>query len=667
MTYCLNPGCQQPQNPDDAEFCQSCGAKLVSLLRGRYRVLHPIGQGGFGRTYLAVDEDRLKTRCVIKQFSPQLQGTRAMEKAMQLFDQEAMRLHELGEHPHIPTLLAYFEHDNRLYLVQQFVEGQTLAQEVQHEGSFPEQKIREVLVGLLPTLKFVHDHQVIHRDITPANIIRRKLDNRLVLIDFGVSKLLTTGTTAQPGTKIGTEGYAPMEQLRSGRAYPASDLYSLGATCLYLMTLVKPEDLYDPLTGAWRWREHLAKKGMGISDPLGYILDKLLKDLVNERYQTADEVMRDLRRALAIPPLQGAAETSAASLGRSLSRPPANPSAPRSAPARPSAPPPPPPPPSPPIRVSGSVSGNRNPPSRPPVSGHGQNRRCLHTLQGHTRWVTTVAMSGDGSLVASGGLDSTIKLWNGETGELLQTLTGHPKDVNCVAFTADRQIVISGSDDNTIRLWQVSTGKLLRTLTGHARDVSAIALSHNGQLLISGGEDRTVRLWRLATGEPLRVLSGIAGIIKAVAISPDDQTIASGGLDNQIKLWNPTTGELVRSLIGHFNSVMAVAITPDGHTVVSGSKDKTIRLWNLKTGELIRSLVGHSDTVNAVAISPDGLTLVSGSSDTTIRLWNLKTGDLLSTLTGHSNPVTAVSIGGNGRLFASGSYDNTVRVWQMTE
>ncbi|MGA7937402.1 MAG: serine/threonine-protein kinase, partial [Kovacikia sp.] len=303
MTFCLNPDCSQPQNPDDADFCLNCGDKVTPLLRGRYRIVRLIGQGGFGRTYLAEDEDRLKAHCVVKQFSPQVQGAKSLEKAIQLFGQEAVRLYELGEHTQIPTLLAYFEQDRRLYLVQQFIEGQTLQQEIQQQGVFSEQKIREVLAGILPILKFIHDKQVIHRDITPSNIIRRKSDNRLMLIDFGVSKLISAETSAQPGTKIGTEGYAPMEQLRSGKAYPASDIYSLGATCIYLMTQTKPDDLYDPLEGRWMWQELLNHKGRKLSEPITRILDRMLKDLLNDRYPSASDVMRDLRVALSRPPI----------------------------------------------------------------------------------------------------------------------------------------------------------------------------------------------------------------------------------------------------------------------------------------------------------------------------------------------------------------------------
>jgi len=650
MTCCLNPECQQPQNPNDAEFCLSCGFKLTPILRGRYQVMCPLGQGGFGRTYLAVDEDRLKARCVIKQFSPQLQGSKSLEKAIQLFEQEAVRLNELGEHPQIPTLLAYFEQDHRLYLVQQFVEGRTLLQELAIQGVFNEQKVRELLVGILPVLKFIHDRQVIHRDITPSNIIRRRVDNKLVLIDFGVAKLLSTANSAQPGKKIGTEGYAPMEQLRGGKAYPASDLYSLGVTCIYLMTQVHPEELYDSLTGQWIWRQRLQERGGSLSEPIAQILDKMLKDLVNERYLSADAVMKDLRVALSRPVSWNQTTASGAIASPQTT---SDSFAFRSSPT--------------PSSKPGSSGQLRisNPPSRPPISGS-QGRGCLLTLMGHTQWVMAVAISPDLQTVISGGLDTSIKVWNLSTGELLRNLAGHSKPVNCLAISPDGQTLVSGSDDDTIRTWQLATGKPLRILQGHSRDVNSIAIHTDGNLLASGSEDRTVRLWKLDTGELLQTFVGPAGMIRAVAISPDGQSIASGGLDNQIKLWSVKTGTLLRAFTkGHFNSVNTLAMHPNGRVLVSGSKDKTIKVWDVTKGEVIRTLNGHSDSVNAIALSSDGQWIVSGGSDTTLRLWELNTGTAIATLNEHSNSVNAIAIGSDGRTVASGSSDNTVKIWQI--
>ena len=668
MTCCLNPECQQPQNADDAEFCLSCGAKLISTLRGRYRVIRAIGQGGFGKTYLALDRDRLNARCVIKQFSPQVKGTKSLDKAVQLFQQEAERLNELGEHPQIPTLLAYFEHEQRLYLVQQFVEGQTLLQETIQHGHFGERRIREVLVGLLPLLKFVHDHHVIHRDITPSNVIRRASDHKLVLIDFGVAKLLSAETTGQPGTRIGTEGYAPMEQLRGGKAYPASDIYSLATTCIFLMTHVKPDDLYDPMEGRWLWRDRLHQQGNSISNAIAQILDKMLKDLVSERYPSADAVMRDLRSALSRP---SAGSPTTASSNSSQTPPTSSPltSSPSSSQPRST----PPISGSPPVALSGQSRSQSSAASKPNVSAgrlstppSGQGNRCLYTLTGHSRWVMAVCISPDGHSVISGGLDNAIRVWNLETGSLMQTLKAHTKPINCLSISPDSRMLASGSDDHTIKLWNLTNGSLLHTLTGHSDDVKSVAFYGVGHLLASGGEDRTARIWQLATGEALRVFSNTAGMIRAVAVSPDSQLLASGGLDDQIKLWSLKTGNLIRTLPkNHFGAVNAIAIAPNSKTLISSSKDKTIKIWNLTTGEVIRTLSGHTDSVNSIALSSDGKTLVSGSSDTTIKLWNLETGDLKATLSDHISGVNAVSISPNGYRIASGSSDNTVKLWRV--
>lgn len=256
-----------------------------------------LGEGGFGRTYEAIDTDRMDDSCVIKQFFPQLQETSALKKATELFKQEAKRLYDLGEHPQIPRLIAYFEQDKRLYLVQEFIEGQTLLQELQQQVTFSEEKIKQLLFELLPILKFVHERGVIHRDIKPENIMRRRQDGKLMLIDFGVSKQATGTVLGKVGTTVGTPGYAPMEQMR-GQVYPASDLYSLGITCIRLMTgcLLKEDgtdDIYDGLNGCWIWRKRLPS-GVNTSYELGEVLDKLIQDYVKERYQSADEVMQAL-------------------------------------------------------------------------------------------------------------------------------------------------------------------------------------------------------------------------------------------------------------------------------------------------------------------------------------------------------------------------------------
>ncbi|MEM9265232.1 MAG: protein kinase [Cyanobacteria bacterium P01_F01_bin.13] len=758
MICCLNPDCLVPVNPEGITVCQSCGRPLTALLRNRYRPIKPLGQGGFGKTYLAEDVDRLNTRCVIKQFVRQ-SSNKTFDKALTLFNQEAIRLNELGEHPQIPSLLAYFEQQGNFYLVQQEIEGNTLLQEVKKDGPFDEAKIRSLLHYLLPVLQFIHDRNVVHRDINPTNIICRRQDNKPVLIDFGIAKQLEASLAdkqEQTGTRIGTEGYSPIEQLRSGEAYPSSDLYSLGATCICLFTGRKPEKLYSPLEGRWLWQEHVIAAGRSVTPELAAILDRMLKDFINERYRSAAEVFQELEALPAyhrsVPgwtrqrpedaeSLMSEAISSGQDVSRNLSEqlisqelssefrqehPPTAPPArqsnsgpisqtksgpvsrsrpvshPRSGQLGPtrkqSAPvsrgqsrPISGRQPTPVNRgKSGQVSAKPSGPtslgrpstgsslsssSRQVSSGRMSHSRssgprsgpsnwvCTYTLEGHSSWVSTVAFNPKLMMLASGGLDDTVNLWDIHTGTLTTSLTGHVRGINGLAFSPRGQVLASCSDDDTIRLWNAGTGDLLHVLKGHRHDVTSVAIGRRGSVLISGSEDRTVGVWNLEQGRLMKALSGNAGMIRCVDISPDEELIVSGGFDNKIRLWQLGTGEVFRVLPGHLNSVNDVTISTDGRLIASAGKDRCIKLWSLRSGNLIHTLKGHTREVNAVAIAPNQRTVVSASGDSCIKVWDTKTGELVETFSEHGNSVTAIAIHPNGRYMASASSDKTIKLW----
>jgi len=258
------------------------------VLDSRYQALKPIGQGGFGRTFLAVDRSTiLKPRCVIKQLYPQQMGVEG--KASELFRQEAEQLLRLGHYPSIPTFLDYFEQDGYQYLIQEFIEGQNLAEISATGRLFTEAEILGLLETLLETLDFLHYRNIIHRDVKPANIIETT-NGRFVLVDLGAAKLMTGTALGQTGTVIGSAEYVAPEQLR-GKAIFASDLYSLGATCITLLTGMSPFTLFDTSTGRWEWRDYLAQP---VGDRLGDLLDGLLEGPTKLRYGSADSVLRDL-------------------------------------------------------------------------------------------------------------------------------------------------------------------------------------------------------------------------------------------------------------------------------------------------------------------------------------------------------------------------------------
>ena len=304
MSYCLNTNCPNPQNPKGNKSCQTCGSKL--LLAERYRAVRLIGQGGFGRTLLAEDEYKpSKPRCVIKQFYPQ--GQNNAPKGAELFHCEAMRLEQLGKHPQIPELLAHFEQDNSYYIVQEFIEGQSLAVELAETRAFRESQIKSLLLDLLPVLQFIHTGQVIHRDIKPENIIRRCSNGSLVLVDFGAAKFASATALAKTGTTIGSAGYAAPEQ-SFGKAVFASALYSLGVTCIHLLTRIEPFDLYDASESGFVWRNYLVNNP--VSGELGRILDKMIQVPVKQRYQSAAQVLQDLN-SFVIEPSQSSRVTQA--------------------------------------------------------------------------------------------------------------------------------------------------------------------------------------------------------------------------------------------------------------------------------------------------------------------------------------------------------------------
>ena len=314
MSYCLNPACTNPENLPQDEICSSCGETLA--LNNRYRATRILGRGGFATTFLAVDQTLPGTpTCVIKQLRPVISKPEMGERARKLFQQEAATLGSIGHHPQLPRLLDYFELDQEFYLVQEYVRGSTLKQEVERLGPLSEPMVEALLRELLPILDYVHSQGMIHQDIKPANIIRRSIDNKLVLIDFGavkaqVNQAASTDSQAKEDITVtsfavGTTGYAPPEQFAMRPVY-ASDIYSLGITCLYLFTGKSPKAwAYDQATGVLNWHNQV-----DISPYLKDILDNMLAVSTQDRYQSAKEVLAalepqdqtsDLSQSLPIP------------------------------------------------------------------------------------------------------------------------------------------------------------------------------------------------------------------------------------------------------------------------------------------------------------------------------------------------------------------------------
>ena len=574
------------------------------MLGDRYGAYTSIGQGNNSRTFLGIDTKQLfDPRCLIKGFrhDPEM-----AETEMEVFRREAAVLDELGQHPQLPKLYAYFERGTQQYLVQEFVNGRNLLQQLQEEGTFNEVQMIELLQEILPVLHFLHNRNILHRDIKPANLIRRHDDGKLALVDLGSAKYLTRSAIGKVGTVLGSAEYTAPEQL-AGRAMFASDLYSLGATCAHLLTGLSPFDLFDGTLRTWFWRS----VSDPVSDRFAQVLDKLLSSDVQNRYQSIPDVVRDLQLQVSLPTTKGFLE------------------------------------------------------EKPT---HDPNRTLwlqVQTLEvGYP--INAIAFSDDDRLVC-GGNEPAIQVWDIHQKRLLQTLEGHQRAIATVVAVPNQPWAVSGSWDGTIRLWHLDTGKTLQEFTGHRNVVTCLAVNSDGQQLISGSRDRTIRVWNLATAELQTELAGHQGSIEAIAIDAGNRTLVSGSSDGSVKVWHLETKELLRTLSGHRAAVRAIALSPDGQQLMSGSWDMTTQIRRVTTGGILQKLSGHLLPVSALSLSPDEQLLATGSHDCSVKLWDFSNGKLFHTLSGHTGAIETVAFSGDGKFLASAGQDGTVRLWSWSQ
>lgn len=676
-----------------------------------YRLEGEIARGGMGIVYRGVHVV-FQEVVAIKAIFPELMLSADLRER---FLNEA-RIQRQLQHPNIVQIREFLVEQDRFYIIMEFIQGETLSQHLkQLARPMPPGEGCAIFLQVLAGLGCAHAQGVIHRDIKPSNVMLTR-QGVAKLTDFGIARGLNTAKLTQTGMAVGTAAYMSPEQIQGVKLDHRADIYSMGITLYEMLTgrvpFERPKDSDSdfPILTAHTTQPPPRPRQFapGISLPLEAAILKALAKKPEDRFQTCAEfqaalanepIARNDAGVTAPPKPVAPAEplrpspmiVSHGQDGRATPTEPLQPAPIAPAPAASAPRPATPPKPafrSPELQPRSAKLAKRTEPRRWPlvaalvvlllaVAGVAAWRflhtrggyRLSETLTGHEGEVTSVAFSSDGRLLASGGVDRTVKIWEVSTRKLQRTLTGHKNYVVAVAFSPDGDLLASGSTDNTIKIWDVSSGSLLQTLDGDAlgNSVLCVAFSPDGRLLAAGRWGKVVELWDRATWSLKQTLTGHEAPVATVAFSPDRRLLASGSEDKTIRLWDAASGALVKTLTGHEDRVLSVAFSPDGRVLASGSADSTIRLWDVDSGTERLSLRGHAGWVRSVAFSTDGRWLASGGHDMTVRIWDLATGKEEQVLKGHKYDVESVAFSVASRIIASASRDQTIKLWRRAD
>jgi WD40 repeat protein/serine/threonine protein kinase len=678
---------------------------------GPYKLIEPIGEGGFGIVFMAEQRQPLRRKVALKVIKPGMDSRQVVAR----FEAERQAL-ALMDHPNIAHVLDAGATDaGRPYFVMELVKGVPLTQFCDDHRRTTRQRL-ELFVDVCRAVQHAHQKGVIHRDLKPTNVLVTLHDGTPVpkIIDFGIAKAIgqpLTDMTLVTGfmQMIGTPVYMSPEQagLSGLDVDTRSDVYSLGVVLYELLTGTTPfatERLlrasYDEVLRIIREEEPLKPSTristLGQAAPtvaeqrqvelkvlcrllrgeLDWIVLKALEKDRTRRYATAQELADDLKRFLEGVPIQARPVGQVERLWRWCRRNPAPAAAGVLAVVALAA--------TTALAVGSALvvqlRAARDDADAQRAKAEHQERFARHYLYGAQMNLAQRALESNHTGLLLDYLerhrprqatDADLRgfewyyLWRQSHSELL-TLSGHTGEVTSVAYSPDGQWLASGSVDGTVKVWDLLAGRELRTLN-HTGRVTSVHFSPDGKRLASGSTDRTARIWHLPSGQELHILRGHKGTVGSVHFSPDGKRLATGSGDETVKVWDAQTGgEAILTLEGHTSPVYTVVFSPDGKRLASGTADspgrldRSVKVWDAQTGQGVLTL---KDAGATVVFSPDGKRLAScGYDSSTVKVWDAATGQDLHTIQ-RAPAVWGLAFSPDGQQLALGDQAGAITLW----
>ena len=416
-----------------------------------------------------------------------------------------------------------------------------------------------------------------------------------------------------PADHLGVDPEFSAPEVLAGNISSSSDLYSIGLIIIYVLTGIRPFQLCDPANHDWIWRDywHSQPQISTINTAkFAAILDRAINLDPNLRFSSAAAMMTAVRDC--VPNLE----------------------------------------PTPP------------------------NWACRHTLTGHRGLfaaIKTIAISPHLPMVATGSEDTTIRLWNVDTGEEVGLLTGHQKSVETIAFHPQQSgLLFSGDRSGQIKLWQVNKLTELISINSQQSKVNCLAISPDGRSMISGGSDKTIKIWLLGLTDErsidcLATLKAHQLAVNGIAFNPIESEVAFASVssDRRAILWGMESKTPLNIFTAHTQAVKTIAFSPDGKLLATAGDDGLILIWDVDCRKLVQTLSAHRWTISALSFSADGNTLVSASWDGNIKFWQVKSGQEIDCLSTHQMEVFAMAIGENSKYIVTASRDRTAKIWQQ--